>query len=279
MSTDNKDFEDFFRERLEGLEEAPPANGWEKIRQDIKQPWYRKVNWLAAAALLCLLSVAFYFATRLPQPAEQPLARQTGKTVQPAAKTGLETDANTGAATNPAGTSSGASKEAAGNAQETAGAENLASGANQPQTTGTFSAQNPTVSEPQTKPETNLPLIALNRNPKAEKPATREPAEDQTGKTESTAVAAGSARAKTIAAAGLVAATGNRYARTAKKSVTETNATQPASAPEELVSSRTASPAQTSETTTAATVQETSGAPGASLNQEIALLALHGLNS
>src|SRR4029079_1904469 len=56
MPTD-KEFEDFFREQLGGLEEAPPADGWNKIREDLK-PWYVRYRKLTALALLFLLSVA-----------------------------------------------------------------------------------------------------------------------------------------------------------------------------------------------------------------------------
>src|SRR5687768_2019730 len=70
MQTD-KEFEDFFRERLNGLEETPPFNAWDKIKEDIKPPrtYYRE---MAALLLLCLVS-AFIFLGIKTQPG------QTGK--------------------------------------------------------------------------------------------------------------------------------------------------------------------------------------------------------
>lgn len=62
MQTD-KEFEDFFRERLNGLEETPPPNAWNKIQADIKpaRTYYRE---LAAVALLCLLSIVIFLGLK-----------------------------------------------------------------------------------------------------------------------------------------------------------------------------------------------------------------------
>ena len=62
MQTD-KEFEDFFRDRLDGLEETPPFNAWEKIKEDIKPPrtYYRE---MAALALLCLISTFIYLGIK-----------------------------------------------------------------------------------------------------------------------------------------------------------------------------------------------------------------------
>ena len=59
MQTD-KEFEDFFREQLNGLEETPPPNAWNKINKDLKPPrtWHRE---LAALALVLLISIGTYF--------------------------------------------------------------------------------------------------------------------------------------------------------------------------------------------------------------------------
>lgn len=71
MQTD-KEFEDFFRERLNGLEETPPLNAWEKIKEDIKPPrtYYRE---MAAVLLLCLISAFIYLGIK----------KQPGQTGQP----------------------------------------------------------------------------------------------------------------------------------------------------------------------------------------------------
>jgi hypothetical protein len=67
MQTD-KEFEDFFRERLNGLEETPPFNAWNKIKEDIKPPrtYYRE---MAAVVLLCLISAVIFLGIK-KQPAQ-----------------------------------------------------------------------------------------------------------------------------------------------------------------------------------------------------------------
>lgn len=66
MQTD-KDFEDFFRERFNGLEETPPLDGWEKISQGIKPPrtYYRE---MAAAILLCLVATCIFLGIKQQPP-------------------------------------------------------------------------------------------------------------------------------------------------------------------------------------------------------------------
>lgn len=58
MQTD-KEFEDFFREQLNGWEETPPVNAWNKINKDLKpkRTWYRE---MAAIALLLMVTVGVY---------------------------------------------------------------------------------------------------------------------------------------------------------------------------------------------------------------------------
>lgn len=61
MPTD-KEFEDFFREQFQGLEEAPPADGWNKIQQEI-EPRGSYLTWLTATVLIFAVSFTALFTT------------------------------------------------------------------------------------------------------------------------------------------------------------------------------------------------------------------------
>jgi hypothetical protein len=79
MPTD-KEFEDLFREQLNGLEEAPPSKAWEAIREEIAvKPRRTNTAWyVVLPALLFLIGIGTFFSLRKPE-AEL-------KTVQPTAE-------------------------------------------------------------------------------------------------------------------------------------------------------------------------------------------------
>ena len=61
MPTD-KEFEDFFREQFQGLEEAPPSNGWVKIKEEIR-PKTSIYKWLGTTFLVIVVSITALFTT------------------------------------------------------------------------------------------------------------------------------------------------------------------------------------------------------------------------
>ncbi|KAA9333636.1 hypothetical protein [Adhaeribacter soli] len=61
MPTD-KEFEDFFREQFQGLEETPPANGWVKIQEEIR-PKTSIYKWLGTTFLVIVVSITALFTT------------------------------------------------------------------------------------------------------------------------------------------------------------------------------------------------------------------------
>jgi hypothetical protein len=77
MPTD-KEFEDFFRDQFQGLEEAPPADGWNKIKQEIK-PRSEGYKWFAISALFFAMSFTA-LVTTLKQENNRNLQMLTAKT-------------------------------------------------------------------------------------------------------------------------------------------------------------------------------------------------------
>lgn len=79
MPTD-KEFEDFFREQLNGLEEAPPLNAWQGIREEIAvKPRRLNTSWYAVPALFFLIGIATFLGLRKPA-AEKKTAQRTTET-------------------------------------------------------------------------------------------------------------------------------------------------------------------------------------------------------
>jgi cytoskeletal protein RodZ len=179
MPTD-KEFEDFFRQQLGSMEEAPPPMAWNKIKADLR-PWYRRYQWLVAAAFCGLLSVGVISVQKLSEPgkptsnaatlAQQEPSQTSGKTNAVAIegrKAG--TPENMGASpeiisVNPAENADvKMDAEPAGSiAKQT---ENLASVSENPKGNSAFSGQKPTVSGNGNTGTKTLVIAGLTARPK-----------------------------------------------------------------------------------------------------------------
>jgi hypothetical protein len=85
MPTD-KEFEDLFREQLNGLEEMPPLNAWQGIREEIAvKPRRINTSWFIVPALFFLVGIATFLGLRKPAGEQKPVQHttETGPASQP----------------------------------------------------------------------------------------------------------------------------------------------------------------------------------------------------